>query len=123
MGNTKSQKQTPCTFHRVFFHSQTSANEPPSQSIRGRRSAMVEVPKVPQAPQRVRRRRRLARNVPLTQRRRARHLGAHLGAGCHGDAARRRRVRLFAVAVVVRRRPPRAAVHLHVLPEGRGVGV
>lgn len=51
------------------------------------------------------------------------YLRRHLRTGGDRDAARRRGVRLLAVAVVVRRRPPRAAVHLHVLPEAGGVGV
>lgn len=85
---------------------------------------MVDVPEGRQAPQVGRRRRRLARDVPLAEGRAPGHLGrVQVRAGRHGDAARRRGVRLLAVAVVVGRRPARAPVHLHVLPEGGGVGV
>lgn len=68
--------------------------------------------------------RRLARHVPLAQRRVARYLwSGNLWTGRHRDAPCRRRVGLLAVAVVVRGRPAAAAVHLHVLPQRRGVGV
>lgn len=102
-------------------------------SVRRRRTAVVEVPEVPQPPEGVGGGgRRLAGDVPLAERRRPRHLRPapapsaapdHLGAGGDGDAARRRGVGLLAVAVVVGRRSAGAAVHLHVLPEARGVGV
>lgn len=69
-------------------------------------------------------RRGLARHIPLAQARGPRHLGRlHVRTGRHRYAARRRGVGLLAVAVVVGRRPARAAVHLHVLTQGRGVGV
>lgn len=84
---------------------------------------MVHTPEVPQAPQGVRGGRRLTRHVPLAERRRARHLGPDLGTSSHRDAARRRRIGVLAVAIVVRGRPAGTAVHLHVLSEARGVGV
>ena len=87
---------------------------------------MVQISEVSQPAQGVGRDRgrRLARHVPLAQRRAAGQLGpGDLGTSGHGDAPGRGGVGLFAVAVVVGRRPARAAVHLHVLPQRRRVGV
>jgi hypothetical protein len=97
-----------------------------SLSIGGGGATVVQIPEVAEPPERVGRdgRRRLASDVPLAQRRASRYLGAgDLGAGRHRDAARRRRVRLLAVAVVMRGCAPRGTVDLHVLPQRRGVGV
>lgn len=84
---------------------------------------MVHAPKVPEPSQRVRRWRRLTRHVPLAERSAVRHLGTHLRTRRHGDAARRGRVGVVAVAVEARGRLAGAPVALHVFPETRGVGV
>lgn len=79
-----------------------------------------------------RRRRRLARHIPFAQRATTAtsttakthvlHV-LHLRTGRHRDAARRRWIRVLAVAVVVRRRAARTPVHFHVLAKRRWMRV